>query len=197
MPINSRKSKLTLNKIQPMKRSSIFVLSLLFLLSACSGPDKAELHKKVEQAEAKLFDQNDSFKFDEELAQNAVDAYSNYASSFPKDSLTPGIMFKEADLLRAMHKYEDALAIYRKMESDYSSHPKAPHSLFLQGFVYENEVGDLKKAEEKYKAFLDKYPDHDLSDDVQFSLSNLGKSPEEIIEEFNRKQNASKQDSIM
>jgi TolA-binding protein len=180
-----------------MKKSSLFILSVLFLLAACSQPDKNELQKKVEEAESKLFDQNDSFKFDEALAQNAVDAYANFANSFPKDSLTPGILFKEADLLRAMHKYEAALDIYKKMETEYSNHPKAPHSLFLQGFVYENEVGDLKKAEEKYKVFLEKYPDHDLSDDVQFSLNNLGKSPEEIIQEFNRKQNAAKQDSIL
>lgn len=179
-----------------MKKSIVLVLSLMVFFASCSGPSKSDLLNNIKEAEAKLFDQNDSFKFDENLAQSAIDAYANFATTFPEDSVTPSILFKEADLLRAMHKYETAVDIYKNIESNYSNHSKAPHSLFLQGFVYENEIGDLNKAKEKYQAFLDKYPDHDLADDVQFSLKNLGKSPEDIIKEFNQ-QKTTESDSII
>ncbi|MEX2590889.1 MAG: tetratricopeptide repeat protein [Chitinophagales bacterium] len=181
-----------------MKKTANLSLVLLIFLSACTGPDRSSSLEKVKEAESMLFDKNESFKFDEALAQSTIDAYGDFAENFPKDSLTPNILFKKADLHRAMKDYEVAMDIYKKIENDYSDHNKAPHSLFLQGFVYENEIGDMEKAAERYQAFLEKYPNHDLSDDVKFSLDNLGKSPEDIIKEFNKKQNAAAiQDSVL
>lgn len=180
-----------------MNKSIAFLLSILFLLAACSSPDRNELFNNIKEAEANLFDKNESFKFDEALAQKAIDAYSEFSENFPKDPETPGILFKEADLHRAMKNHDEALDIYRKIEKEYADHNKAPHSLFLQGFVYENEMNDLENAEKRYQAFLEKYPDHDLAEDVEFSLKNLGKTPEEIIQEFNQRQNTAAQDSLL
>jgi len=50
--------------------------------------------------------------------------------------------------------------------------------------VYENNLGELAKAEEIYKKFLELYPDNDFADDAEISLKYLGKSPEELIEIF-------------
>lgn len=172
-------------------------LALILLFSACSSPSRDDLYGKIKDAESQLFDQNESFKFNKELANNTILAYENFTKSFPNDSLTPGILFKEADLHRALKEYDAALDIYKKIETDYSSNNKAPHSLFLQGFVYENEVGDLDKAKDRYSKFLEEYPNHELADDVKFSLDNLGKSPEDIIKEFNQKQKTTAQDSLM
>jgi tetratricopeptide (TPR) repeat protein len=52
------------------------------------------------------------------------------------------------------------------------------------GYVYENNLGELAKAEEIYKKFLELYPDNDFADDAEISLKYLGKSPEELIEIF-------------
>lgn len=37
-------------------------------------------------------------------------------------------------------------------------------------------------AKSIYNEFLKKYPTHDLADDVQFLIDNLGKSDQEILE---------------
>ena len=67
-------------------------------------------------------------------------------------------------------------------------HPKAPTALFMMGFIYENDLGDLNKAKETYQTFLNRYPnDPDYADDAQNALKFLGKSPEEIIREFEKK----------
>lgn len=179
------------------KAFSILAFLIILLVSCTTGEDKAELNKKIKEAETALFDKNDSFKFDETLAKNAIEAYDNYVNAFPKDSLVPAILFKQADLLRALQDYTAAINIYQQFEIDFPNHVKAPHCLFLQGFVYENEVGDLEKAKASYQAFLDKYPTHDLSDDVSFSLKNLGKTPEEIIQEFNKNLKATENDSLI
>jgi len=145
---------------------------------------RALLLYDIEKSEEELYGKNNDFRFDEAKAQKTVDAYVAFTEAFPDDAATPGYLFKSADLLRALKKNEEALAYYERICSDYPGYEKVPHSLFLQGFVYENDLKDLDQARAKYEAFIEQYPDHELADDVEFSLKYLGKSPEEIIKEF-------------
>jgi hypothetical protein len=55
--------------------------------------------------------------------------------------------------------------------------------MFMVGYIYANHIQDLDKAKQHYNAFLEKYPQHDLSDDVQFELANLGKDPSEFFKD--------------
>ena len=138
----------------------------------------------IEKSEEMLYGKNNEFRFDETKAQECVNAYLAYCEKFNEREDAPDYMFKAADLLRALKKPDEALVYYEKICTDFPDYPKVPHSVFLQGFVYENDLRDLDKARAKYDDFLVKYPDHDLADDVEFSLKYLGKSPEEIIKQF-------------
>jgi TolA-binding protein len=86
-----------------------------------------------------------------------------------------------------------AIQIFDRILNEYPKFQKIPHCLFLKGFIYENELKNLDKARQIYQEFLMKYPNHEFADDVQISLDNLGKSPEELIKEFQEK---AKPDSI-
>ena len=57
----------------------------------------------------------------------------------------------------------------------------------MKGYVYENEIGDLNAAKKIYEDFIAKYPDDEFADDAAVSIKNLGKSPEELIKEFEEK----------
>jgi hypothetical protein len=49
--------------------------------------------------------------------------------------------------------------------------------------------GDLQKAKAVYEQFLQEYPsDQDFADDASNALKLLGKSPEEIVREFEKLQ---------
>ena len=62
------------------------------------------------------------------------------------------------------------------------------------GFVYETDMNDLDKAKSTYESFLQKYPnDPDFADDAQTALKMLGRSPDDIIKEFEQKQKESGQ----
>jgi len=37
-----------------------------------------------------------------------------------------------------------------------------------------------------YREFLQKYPNHEFADDAELSLKNLGKTPEELLEQFQK-----------
>ena len=142
------------------------------------------LMDNIEKAEETLYGKNNEFRFDETKAQQCVEAYLAYCERFSQKEDAPDYMFKAADLLRALRKPGEALVYYERICTDFPDYPKVPHSVFLQGFVYENDMQDMEKARAKYEDFLNKYPDHDLADDVEFSLKYLGKSPEDIIKQF-------------
>ena len=52
--------------------------------------------------------------------------------------------------------------------------------MFMLGFINANDLKDLEKAEKHYKAFLEKYPNHDLSDDAEYEIKTLGKDINEL-----------------
>ena len=98
--------------------------------------------------------------------------------------MSPEYLFKSANLYRYKRKFFEALSIYENIESNYPEFDKGPQSLFLQAFIFENELGDLEKARSLYEEFLEKYPDDDFAKDAQHCLDNLGKPLDDIIKEF-------------
>ncbi len=158
-----------------------FALLSIFLI-ACSS--KQDARQKIEKAENALYGKNDEMDFDEKKVENTINAYKSFAKEYQSDSMAPEYLFKAADLYRLKDEPKKALTIYQKIRDKHKDFRKAAHCLFLQGFVFENEIGDLNKARKKYQEFIDEYPDHELADDARFSLKNLGKSPEEIIDNF-------------
>ena len=95
------------------------------------------------------------------------------------------LLLKAAGLAKTIENPQKAVELYSRLADGMPQHPKAPTALFMLGFVYENDLGDLAKAKAIYESFLQKYPnDPDFADDAQTALKMLGKSPEEIIKEF-------------
>jgi TolA-binding protein len=80
----------------------------------------------------------------------------------------------------------EAIKFYDRILTDFPDYRKAPEALFLKGYVYENNLGRLDKAKEIYETFMAKYPENEFADDAKVSLQYLGKSPEELIEIFQK-----------
>lgn len=142
---------------------------------------------KITTAEAAFYSEENKFSVNKEAAQNAINAYVSYADKFKSDEASAGYLFKAADVSRALQDHDKSLEIWKRVYTNYPDFEKTPHSLFLSGFCYENDKGDIETARTLYQEFLNKYPSHDLRDDVQFSIDHLGMSPEDIIKEFDKK----------
>jgi tetratricopeptide (TPR) repeat protein len=172
-----------------MKNSWILVLTA-FLCGACSqnAPvDKvAALTSQLaaldaEMGGAAVSDPSKADKFiqlSEELA----------ALQKPADpDKSVGVLLRAAALAKAAGKPAKAVELYERVHTEMPGHPKAPMALFMSGFVYENDLGDLQKAKSVYERFLQEYPnDQDFADDAGSALKLLGKSPEEIVREFEK-----------
>lgn len=151
-------------------------------------PDTKEgLEGHIATVEKDLYGQDKQASFSPEKAKAVITAYNAFAEKHADDAKTPEYLFKAAEVHRSLKQFPQAIDIYKKICDKYTSYEKAPHSLFLLGFSYENDVKNIDEAKKVYTEFLEKHPKHELADDVQFSLSNIGKSPEDIIKEFEAK----------
>jgi len=117
---------------------------------------------------------------------------SEAAAALQKEKQQPDayvrILMQAAGMAKSIGNPNKALQLYYQVESQFPEHRQAPAALFLSGFIYENDLGDLDKAKAVYQDFQKRYPnDPNYLDDVQVSLKNLGKSAEELIREFEKK----------
>ena len=95
------------------------------------------------------------------------------------------VLLKAAGLAKTVENPQKAIELYDKIVNGLPQHKKAPTALFMIGFVQENDLNDLEKAKASYEKFLQAYPnDPDFADDAQNAIKMLGKSPDEIVREF-------------
>lgn len=132
------------------------------------------------------------FSINEDNARTYVDACEAYAMVMPKAENTPRNLFNAAEVAKSLKSFNKSFALFDWLREKYPEHPKSATGLFLKGFILENELKNDNGAKVFYEEFLEAYPDHDLADDVEFLLSNLGKSNEEILKMIESKKQSSK-----
>lgn len=146
-----------------------------------------ELSSRINEIENELFSQQ-SAGIDRLKAFYLTNNYIAYSYLFEDDNHTPGYLFKAADISMNLFESGKSIDLYNRILNEYPDFEKAPQCLFLKAFVYENNMNDIEKARKYYEEFLEKYPDDDFADDAEMSLKNLGKTPEELIKEFEKNQ---------
>jgi len=151
------------------------------MLFACSGKSENEL-----KGELNNFLKEKKFKEAEKTFETII---TEFKDSKTNDSL----IFEFAKLYHSKimtnlsneNNLKNAIKYYEKLFTEYSKSPNAPHSLFMCGFIYANELKDLNKAKEYYNKFLTKYPNHELAPSAKIELENLGLPPADILKKFN------------
>jgi tetratricopeptide (TPR) repeat protein len=177
-----------------MKTIAIFTIFMAALLFSCGtagikpDPDSREGKiLKIEDLEQMIFNLNDSKAFNDSAAQAVVRAYEDFANAFPDDELAPEYLFRAGEVALGLDKPLQSVAFFRKVCQLYRNHDKASYSLFLQAYVLDNHLNDDERAEELYREFIEKYPEHPMTKDEEYSIQNIGKSDEDLIREFEEK----------
>lgn len=170
-----------------MKKIKVLVAfaAVMIISLSCSSP-KEKLSNEIKSMEDSLFS-DETKMVDRTLARELIDKYIAFADQYPDDPETPQTLFKAGDLSMNMNMPRQAIQIFDRIINNYPEFEKTPQCLFLKGYIYENDLKDLKTAKQIYEEFLKKYPDDEFADDAEISIRNLGKSPEELIREFEEK----------
>jgi len=165
-------------------KKTLMIIAVIALLTACSGNKKRqkainEINKLNKEFDESVTGQN----FDLNKAHQLVELYSNFVEEYPKDSVAPEMMIKQA-ILQASYLGETKLAV-SLLESISEKYPKsvqAVQSLFLAGDYYQYKIKDLTAARKCYQKMIDKYPKDPLTSQARILMQNLGKSPEELLD---------------
>lgn len=166
-------------------KNTVFFIIIIFsasLFSCSSSRDKMSGEISKMESEVKTSQKVDSIAFTELLS-----AYQNFGSKYPGDSLTPEFLFKAASIAVGLDRGTQAIDLYKSIIDTYPDFRKIPECYFMEAFTYENTLGNIGNANELYNEFLVKYPDHELADDARAAIKFLGKSPEEMVREFEKR----------
>ncbi len=172
-------------------KNLLFVLSgiMMVLMMAGCGPSRDKAASRIQTLEKSLFSP-EAVSFNKEKADSLLAMYTAFIKDHPKDTLSPGYLFKAANIAMNSGNGAGALERFDQYIKDYPDKPKASLCLFFKAFIYENLIRDLDKARETYLLFIEKYPADDFTKDAKLALMNLGKSPEMLIREFEEKNRA-------
>lgn len=155
------------------------------LLFGCSQ-SKDKMVKQITDMEKPFF--SNTPVTDTTKINDMVGLYKKFADSYSKDSLAPVYLYRAASLQMNRDKNEDAIALLDMIIKDHHDFVKLPEAYFLKAFIYDDHIKNINKAHDAYTKFIQKFPESDLVDDAQISIKNLGKTPEQIINEIQLKQ---------
>ncbi len=171
-----------------MKTRFLLLLFIPIILVSC-GPSRDKEAKAIQNIEKRLFSP-DATSLDKESADSLLTLYSAFIINFPSDTLTKNYMFKAGSLYMNTGNAKKALEMFDLYRAGYPNDPRAAMCLFFSAYMYENLLQNLDKAQELYILFIEKYPHHDFADDAQMALNNLGKTPDQMVKEFEQRKSA-------
>jgi len=149
---------------------------------AARDPEAANVKDYLTKIGEEVFVNPDKYGVNRKAAQSYVDACEAYALAYPGTKEAPEYLYKGTEVSRTLRTFSKSLSMYDWILDQYPQFEKAPTAMFLKGFIIENELKNDEMAKGVYNEFLTRYPDHQLKDDVQFLLDNVGKTDEEIME---------------
>ncbi len=175
------------------------------MLSSCSNKDnkndestgkvtlasgKEKYQHMIDSIETKM-KATRNMPLDQGTAMFAMRCYDEYASYFPDETKSPEYLFKAGELANSLQLSQPALTYLSRVMNKYPNNKNAPYALFMQGMIYGDQLKDTANARKIYKEVIAKYPESQLAKDAEASINNLGKSVEELVREFEKKQAAS------
>jgi len=165
-----------------MKKLAYLFVIVMITATSCSNPQK-QAQQDITNAE-KAFYGNKETRLDEKVALDLLGKYIDYATKYQEDTASAEYLFKAAELSMNMNQGSQAIQYFEKIKNDYPQFGKSAEVLFMIAFVYENQLANYEKAKEYYQKFMSQYPGHDLYDDAEASIKNMGKPLDQLIQEF-------------
>ena len=166
-----------------MKKNILITIILLSAVFVGCKPSRDKSALEIQEFE-KNFYSLQSFTFNKPKGDSLLKMYDDFITRFPADSLSPKFLFKAANLAITEGDGNKALSLLDKFIQKYPDNRKTPVCAFFKGYVYENILKNMDLAKESYLIYIEKYPDDAFVKDARMAIKNLGKTPEQMIKEF-------------
>lgn len=148
--------------------------------------DCSEYLKKAQQADNVLLSATNFNKAD---AENAITAFYNYVAFCTKDTLAPVYLLKAGQVAQSIGNYNKAKEFFYMCIENYVDFKNRGAAMFLLAQLYDtpNMLNNEEEAKGLYERIIKEYPKTNFAIDAKACLSNLGKTDEQLIQEFLKK----------
>lgn len=187
------------------QRIGFLVLGLSFLVS-CGGnaPEQKEQESKKDTVVAAPLSNRDAlFKEAKEAddvllrateiksadAERAIIAFYNFANICKDDTLAPVFLLKAGQVAQATAKYTQAQAFFVKCIDEFPDFKNRGAAIFLLAQLYDDasKLNDEEEAAKYYRQVIREYPKSSFAEDAKAAIKNFGKTDEQLIQEFLKK----------
>jgi tetratricopeptide (TPR) repeat protein len=179
-----------------MRTYNLFAILVItsFVVACSNGGKKQEPTKLSEKtylfqidSMEKVLYANPEAGYNKDAALKMVNLYANTVTAYPLTPLAPDYLFKAGEISSSLSNSKKAIEFFKKAYEVYPDYSKAAYCLFLQAFIYENQLKQLGNAEQLYREVIKEFPKDKIAQDAQACINNLGKSDEQLIKEFEEK----------
>jgi TolA-binding protein len=150
----------------------------------CGSEDTSceERKKEIEHLEGRLFTQ-DGNSVQANVRAELMRAYASFANACHDADETPEMLFRRADLLRSVGRFQEAMTQLRDVHDHYGEYEKRSVCAFLVGFIAEVELNDRAQAKKTYEQVIEVHPNSEAATWAKQSLELLsategGQQPE-------------------
>lgn len=144
-----------------------------------------ERSAEIEKYTAILF--SDSLNTNDAVALQLLAAYEDFIQHHSFESISKEYQFRAGELAKALNKPHVAIRHFNGLLERAPNHERAPLALFYKAMVIGDLLHENDNAKRFYQEFIDKYPNHPLVPSAKESIKLQGKSLEDIVKEFEKK----------
>jgi len=136
-------------------------------------------------------------EFDPAIAKDYIAKTEEFGNEYPEDPMSAELLYKAGLIAMTVAKASNnksetelyghkALSIFDDLQKVYPEFNGIKNCILNKGIIYDDILHDYENAEIVYRAFIARYPSDTMAVNIESYLQYLGKSPEEIIAEFER-----------
>ncbi|MES2568266.1 MAG: hypothetical protein V4565_15440 [Bacteroidota bacterium] len=124
-----------------------------------------------------------------DIADQAINAFYEYASNCKTDTLAPVFLVKAGQVAQSVRKFTQAQSFFKKCIDEFPKFKSRGAAVFLLAQLYDDPtmLNNESEASTLYYQILREYPQTSYANDAKACIKNLGKSDEELVKEFLKK----------
>lgn len=124
-----------------------------------------------------------------DIAEQAIKAFYNFSYNCKADTLAPVFLIKAGQVSQTLRKFTQAQAFFTKCIDDFPKFKSRGAAMFLLAQLYDDPtiLNNESEARTIYHQIIREYPNSSYANDAKACIQNLGKSDEELVKEFLKK----------
>ncbi len=153
-------------------------------IAKIEAPPEGDLQKQITDLEKELYAAQE---LNEDKAKKMVALYETYYQNYFKNYRCADYLFKAGELSENIHQPYRAIGFYTKCYEEYPAYKLNNLCLFRMANLYDFKLSNYIKAKALYMEVKEKFPKSDLAKDADAAIKMMGKSDQEMIKEFEKK----------